>query len=257
MTTLLNRNGNKSKLANYILPHFPTHKIYIEPMFGAGGMFFNKPLAQYNLLNDIDDDIFNLFLVVKKQRVELENELKKLPINSSLLKHWKANPETDPILKALRFLLLSNFSLYGKGDTLRLGADNSKKQILSTIPKTFEKIQDAKLSCFDFRVFLENITFTDSTPKDSCFIYFDPIYLHTIANYTYDRWNSSDLNEVFKIMKEIGVNCACSEFYTPDVIEMAQSYDLNIIKLKERQNIKNRRTEILITNYQNRQYNLF
>ena len=35
-------------------------KIYIEPFFGAGGMFFNKRKAKYNVLNDLDSEIFNL-----------------------------------------------------------------------------------------------------------------------------------------------------------------------------------------------------
>lgn len=45
---ILRRLGNKSKLAAKIIPYFPAHKIYIEPFFGAGGMFFNKPKAKYN-----------------------------------------------------------------------------------------------------------------------------------------------------------------------------------------------------------------
>ena len=36
---ILRRLGNKSKLATKIQKHFPAHKIYIEPFFGAGGMF--------------------------------------------------------------------------------------------------------------------------------------------------------------------------------------------------------------------------
>ena len=44
---ILRRLGNKSKIAADIQKHFPQHKIYIEPFFGAGGMFFNKPKAKY------------------------------------------------------------------------------------------------------------------------------------------------------------------------------------------------------------------
>lgn len=53
---ILRRRGNKSGIAEEILKYFPSHTIYIEPFFGAGGMFFNKPKVKYNILNDIDAD---------------------------------------------------------------------------------------------------------------------------------------------------------------------------------------------------------
>ena len=43
---ILRRLGNKKKIAKEIQKYFPEHKIYIEPFFGAGGMFFNKPKAK-------------------------------------------------------------------------------------------------------------------------------------------------------------------------------------------------------------------
>jgi DNA adenine methylase len=49
---ILRRLGNKSKIASEIYRHFPPHRTYVEPFFGAGGMFFNKPKAKYNILND-------------------------------------------------------------------------------------------------------------------------------------------------------------------------------------------------------------
>lgn len=64
---ILRRLGNKKAIATKIIPHFPSHSIYYEPFFGAGGMYFNKPLAKYSILNDLDEDVFNLFQVVKDQ----------------------------------------------------------------------------------------------------------------------------------------------------------------------------------------------
>ena len=44
---ILRRLGNKGKIADKIQSYFPEHKIYIEPFFGAGGMFFNKRKSHY------------------------------------------------------------------------------------------------------------------------------------------------------------------------------------------------------------------
>ena len=111
---ILRRLGNKKKMANKIIGHFPEHITYIEPFFGAGGMFFNKPKAKYNVLNDIDSEVFNLFWIVMDRPEELKNAFLKMPISEELWDHWRANQETDPIKKALRFLFLSRLWLYGK-----------------------------------------------------------------------------------------------------------------------------------------------
>ena len=107
---ILRRLGNKKKLAKKLQAYFPPHKIYIEPFFGAGGMFFNKPKAKYNIVNDLDSDVFNLFQVVMNQKEELDEAFYMMPIHSDLLEYWKKNKETEPIKKALRFLLMSNFT---------------------------------------------------------------------------------------------------------------------------------------------------
>ncbi len=48
-----------------------------------------------------------------------------------------------------------------------------------------------------------------------------------------------------------------SEFDNPFIIEQANERGLNINIIGERQNLKNRRTEILVTNYSNSQQSLF
>ena len=76
---ILRRIGNKSKLAKQIQQYFPNHRTYVEPFFGAGGMFFNKSKAQYNILNDIDSDVINLYNVIINQRNEFQELLEITP----------------------------------------------------------------------------------------------------------------------------------------------------------------------------------
>ena len=78
---MLRRRGNKSKIAHKIQEYLPVHNIYIELFFGAGGMFFNKQRAQYNFLNDLDNDVYNLFAVLKNNHDELYEKIKNTPCN--------------------------------------------------------------------------------------------------------------------------------------------------------------------------------
>ena len=107
---ILRRLGNKQAIAQDIIKYFPEHKAYIEPFFGAGGMFFNKRKAKYNMVNDLDSDVFNLYQVLKNNKDELIKEFKMMPIHADLLKYWKENNETEPIKKALRLLAAMNGS---------------------------------------------------------------------------------------------------------------------------------------------------
>jgi DNA adenine methylase len=117
---ILNRLGNKTRIAKDIICHFPQHKTYIDMFFGAGGIFFNKPLSAYSFCNDFDDDVFNLYMVLQSDKDELIKEFDLMPVNDTLFKYWTKNNENDPFKKAIRFLFLSNFTINGCG-ALRFG----------------------------------------------------------------------------------------------------------------------------------------
>lgn len=92
---ILRRLGNKQAIAHKIIPYFPPHKIYVEPFFGSGGMFFNKPKAQHNIMNDLDSDVFNLFNIVVNRKDEFLELLELAPYSSELFEYWKTNKETN------------------------------------------------------------------------------------------------------------------------------------------------------------------
>ena len=261
---ILRRLGNKKKIAKEIQKYFPPHKIYIEPFFGAGGMFFNKPKAKYNIVNDLDSDVFNLFQCVMNRREELERAFYMMPIHSDLLNYWKQNKETDPIKKALRFLLMSNFTFLGTGRMLVFGASVSrstsyKLDFNEKLKKTFEYLFTVQFNNKDYKDFLKNISIDDRSGKgetNQTFVYSDPPYLETDCRYT-NIFKESDSFELFEALEKTGCKFAYSEFNHPFILQQAKERGLNINIIGERQNLKNRRTEILITNYENKQLKLF
>lgn len=247
---MLTRLGNKSKLAAQIYPFFTPHKMRITPFFGAGGLFFNTPKAKYNILNDFDNDISNLYLVVQNQREELYKAIELLPISSAILDYWKVHTESDPVKKAIRFLLRSNFTYLGKGNTLRIGLHNSKKILLQSIEPTFLAIKNEVITCYDFREVIPKISFSDKIiTKSESFVYLDPIYYGTEHYYKVPRWTKQSTIDCLDLVKNCGINCAMSEFDHPFVLKEAKKRGFFITNLKERQNINNRKIEVLITNY--------
>ena len=216
-------------------------------------MFFNKPKAKYNIVNDIDSDVFNLFQVVSNQKNELEKAFYEMPIHSDLLEYWKQNKETEPIKKALRFLYISNFTYLGKGTTLLLAATNGgndyRKRFYNLLAETQKKIEYVSFGNFDFRKFLKSVNFDGEYEKVETLIYADPPYVNSDDNYSHS-FTKTDHADLQKALIETGCKFAISEFDNEFVIETAKTNGLNIIVIGERQNLKNRRTEILITNYQ-------
>ena len=260
---ILRRLGNKKKIAKKLQAYFPEHKIYIEPFFGAGGMFFNKPKAKYNIVNDLDSDVFNLFQVVMNQKEELEQAFYLMPIHSDLLEYWKKNKETDPIKKALRFLLMSNFTYMGEGSTIVLGASCSsqgkKINFNKEIDLCYKMLFNVQLSNKNFNKFFNSIMLDDRSGKgetNQTFIYSDPPYLGTKNNYS-NSFKETDSSELFDSLQNTGCKFAYSEFDHPFILQQAKERNLNVHIIGERQNLKNRRVEILVTNYKLNQLTLF
>lgn len=252
---ILNRLGNKSKIAKEIQKYFPNHDIYIEPFFGAGGMFFNKPKAKYNFLNDKDDDVYNLFRQLIDNKEELINWIEVTPITESQFKAWgKGEREKTPILNAVRFLFLSNFGLYGKPNTLRIGAVNPKKMILNQIDITFDYLKDVYFFNSDFKDVFRKCDYKSNIER--CFCYCDPPYLGTDDNYS-NSFTEQDSLDLFETLQLSGVKFAMSEFDNSFILQESQKRGLKVNYICERQNLLNRRMEILITNYETPQLKLF
>ena len=68
---ILKYPGAKWRLAPWIVGYFPEHKHYLEPYCGSAAVFFSKPPAAHEVLNDIDSSIVNLFRVIRSRGEEL------------------------------------------------------------------------------------------------------------------------------------------------------------------------------------------
>lgn len=62
---LLKYFGSKWRLAPLIVENMPPHELYVEPFVGSGAVLFRKPRSKKELINDLDGDMVNLFLVIQ------------------------------------------------------------------------------------------------------------------------------------------------------------------------------------------------
>jgi DNA adenine methylase len=67
-------------MAQHILPLIPKHRIYTEPFFGGGAIFFSKEQSEVEIINDLNGEVVNFYRVITTDFWRL-NEL----IQSTLL----------------------------------------------------------------------------------------------------------------------------------------------------------------------------
>lgn len=79
MRPLIRYHGGKWMLAPWIISHFPSHRIYVEPFGGGGSVLLRKPRCYSEIYNDIDAEIVNLFLIVRDSGEELRKKLSLTP----------------------------------------------------------------------------------------------------------------------------------------------------------------------------------
>lgn len=79
MNTLLKYPGSKWRIADWIISHFPEHKVYCEPFFGSGAIFFSKKPVYIETINDLDGNVVNLFRVCREYPEELAKLLAMTP----------------------------------------------------------------------------------------------------------------------------------------------------------------------------------
>ncbi len=65
MKTPITYYGGKQQLAPTIIPMIPAHRIYVEPYFGGGAVFFAKKPSYLEVINDINENLMTFYYVVK------------------------------------------------------------------------------------------------------------------------------------------------------------------------------------------------
>ncbi len=173
--------GGKRRLADRLIRLFPSHTCYVEVFAGAAAVFFAKPPAEVEVLNDINGDLVNLYRVVQHHLEEFVRQF-KWALTSREVFRWLqiTQPETlTDIQRAARFYYLQTNCFSGKVVGQSFG-------IATTSPPGLNLLRlEESLSAAHLRLastFVERLTWSDCVARydrPHTFFYMDPPYWQT------------------------------------------------------------------------------
>lgn len=105
MNAILKYPGAKWRIADWIINYMPEHKVYLEPFFGSGAVFFKKQPSYLETINDIDGNIVNLFRVCRENPEELSRLISLTPFSREEFINCYEIEIEDPIERARRTLV--------------------------------------------------------------------------------------------------------------------------------------------------------
>lgn len=102
---VLRWHGGKWILAPWIISYFPVHKVYVEPFGGAASVLLRKQRSYAEIYNDLDDEVVNLFRVLRSDQADDLVALLKLTPFASNEFFSAYDVAEDPVERARRTIV--------------------------------------------------------------------------------------------------------------------------------------------------------
>lgn len=173
--------GGKRRLADRLIPLFPSHECYVEVFCGGAALYFLRPVpARTEVINDINGDLVNLYRVVQHHLEEFVRQFKWALTSRQVFKWLQdAKPEgmTD-IQRAARFYYLQQHAFGGKVDGQNFGTATTGPAI--NLCRIEENLSAAHIRLAG--TYVENLPWQDCVKRYDrahSFFYMDPPYWET------------------------------------------------------------------------------
>lgn len=113
---VLRYHGGKWLLADWIVSHFPPHRVYVEPFGGGASVLLQKRASYAEVYNDLDSEIVSLFEVLRDPM--LANRLSRLLEMTPFARdEFEAAYQVsrDPVENARRVIIRSHMGFASSG----------------------------------------------------------------------------------------------------------------------------------------------
>ncbi len=184
MNAILKYPGGKWRIADWIISYFPKHKVYCEPFFGSGAVFFKKSPTYIETVNDLNGDVVNLFPVCREYPDELAKAINLTPFAREEFINCYDTSVGNSIEKARRTIVRYHQSF---------GTSNSNKKswrnvqtyggprcatMWNNLPEIIvdccERLKNAQIENIDALTLIERYN------SENTLIYLDPPYLQSL-----------------------------------------------------------------------------
>ena len=264
--------GGKRQLLEDIAKHIPDKFIndYEHVLGGGAALFAHQPSNA--VVNDINEELINVYIVIRDHLEELIEDLKKHKNEADyyykireLDRDKKKYNQLSKIEKASRIIYLNKTCYNGLFRVNRQGEFNSpfgkyknpnivNETTLSAVSNYFNKAK-ITFKCGDFEEAVKDI-------RKGSFVYFDPPYdpVSDSANFTgydkggFDRDEQIRLKKLCDKLNSRGVKFLLSNSATDFILDLYKDYNITIVGAKRAINSKgNKRgevNEVLVKNYE-------
>ena len=251
--------GGKYEMSRILVPLIPPHQRYIEVFAGGLSMFFRKTKAKWNVLNDIDNNIVNLYMCVINKYEELIKTLFWLPKSRKLFIDFREEVKErgdikipDPYIAAKYLYCIRN---------------SFNKLIHTPFSKVGDMNRDWDTELNYSRKYLggttiENLDFAELIekypPREEDFWYLDPPYFIATdkGDYYMNNFSKEDhfrFKEAVDKIDKGGAKFMISYDYREEVRDLYSNYNIEIINWKYAgttgEASKKPRKEFIVMNY--------
>ncbi|WP_454805955.1 DNA adenine methylase [Paraburkholderia fungorum] len=173
--------GGKRRLADILIPRFPPHRCYVEVFAGAAALFFMRPPAEVEVLNDVNDNLINLYRVVQHHLEEFVRQF-KWALSSREVFRWLSDTPSHTltdIQRAARFYYLQQNCFGGRVEGRTFGTATTSPPGLNllrleeTLSAAHLRLSGAYIEKLDWQ------TCVARYDRPHTFFYLDPPYWET------------------------------------------------------------------------------
>ena len=264
--------GGKRQLLNEIEKHIPEQfSRYYEPFVGGGAVLFHvRP--KNAIINDSNEELVNLYNVIKESPEELIEDLKKHKNEEKYFyevrgidREKEKYLELSNIQRASRIIFLNKTCYNGLFRVNSSGEFNSpfgRYNNPNIVNDVTIKAVGNYLSKNDIQILNTDYEKSLSKIRKGAFVYFDPPYdpisdSSSFTGYTkngFDRTEQERLKKVCDKLNDKGVKFLLSNSSTEFIRDLYKDYNIFSIKAKRAINSKGNgrgeTTEVLVKNYE-------